>query len=107
MSSLKQFELAFLKALKKYGYDLPETEHELKEAKKALNNKDIPKIPKHLDSPAKILNRNIITKIPFNSRSIPLETTRNLAMAAREGKNISEDILKEMAKDRKEAEGKK
>jgi uncharacterized protein YneF (UPF0154 family) len=106
MNNQTDFESNLHKALKKHGYNLPESEDEIEESEKALNEQNLPEMPKYLDDPIKILERGRIKTIEFDSPTINADAIRNLAMAAREGRKISEDVKKQMEKDRKEAEDK-
>jgi hypothetical protein len=99
------FEDAWYEALCKFGYIFPETEEQLKDLKAKISKEKI-SLPIELKDPFKIIENGRITSISsltFDNKEIE----ENMAMAAREGKEIPEDILKQMAQDRNEAEEKK
>ncbi len=95
------FENSFKKSLRSLGLLFPTSEDEV-DAFEA-NNK-IEEVPENYLSAYDLLSKPkqtfIVekTKIEFN------KTTENLAMAARKGKNISEEILKKMKLERDKAE---
>lgn len=104
MDDSKNFEVVLEKALRSIGYDLPKTEEEVVNSKRSLNDEEIPPIPESIDNPLKIINQELITKVPLKIKRLNMEVEQNLARAAREGNEISEDVKRQMQKDRKRAE---
>lgn len=96
---------SFHSALKKFGYVFPETEEELEHLKATVSRKKI-QIPDELNDPFQILKKGKVTTLNSFNVSEDQEIEENLAMAAREGKEIPEDILSQMEQDRKDAEEK-
>jgi hypothetical protein len=99
------FEDAFHEALKKFGYLFPETEEELKQLKEKLSKTKI-EVPDDLNYSMKILQRGKITYLSEFNSSEDVEIEENLAIAAREGSEISDETFEQMEKDRREAEEK-
>jgi hypothetical protein len=100
-----EIDEAFDKAMRTFGYLFPETEDELESLKAKIANNNI-ELPKELDNPYDILKRGKITTISAFNISDDSTIEENMAMAAREGKILSEDIINRMNQDRKEAEDK-
>ena len=97
-------EKAFYKALKYYGIIFPETEEEITRFSERISQMTF-KIPKKLDDPLAILEEGKVEKVgKFNSFNDEY-VDDNLAQAARDGSEITEDIWEKMKKDRKDAEG--
>jgi len=95
------FEDSFKKSLKSLGYLFPTTEDEVDSFE--ANNK-IEEVPENFLSASELLSTS---KQTFINKKTQLEfnkSTENLAMAARKGENISEEILKKMKLDRDKAE---
>lgn len=97
------FEVYLDNALKSYGYLFPLTDEQMSVFEKNLE--EIP-LPEEFESPdfifegkARTLTQTI--KVIDNS-----EGERNWAFAARDGKEISEEILIKMKKDKEEAKKK-
>jgi pyruvate-formate lyase-activating enzyme len=90
------------KALRTTGYVSPETPEEVKEFEKKFGNTDVI-FPEGL-SDLKFLD----AKKPAKVVGIKMkEVSDNLAMAAREGSSLPDEILKKMKEHRKEAKKKK
>jgi hypothetical protein len=98
-------EKAFFKALKKYGYIFPESEEELKLSEENISMMDL-EIPDKLDDPLEILKVGRIEKVSGFNSFYNVELEENLAQAAREGSNITDDVWEQMEKDRKKEENK-
>lgn len=97
------FDADFSKALRRFGYLFPESEDEL-EYFKSIIASDTFEIPKELCDPLKIISKSKITGV---SNVLPIANeavVENLAMAAREGKEIPKEILDQMKSDRKKSE---
>ena len=97
------FEAFLENALKSYGYLFPTTDEQMSIFEK--NMEDIP-LPEELESPDFVFANN---KPVFKRKTIPIDNSegeRNWALAAREGKDITEDILEKMKKDKEEAKRK-
>jgi len=86
------FEDYLTDALKSHGYLFPETDEQVAAFEKNVEEADV---PEELDSPDFI----------FETESS--ETEKNWAIAARVGKEIPDDVLEKMKKDKKEARKKK
>lgn len=104
MKKDKPFEARLAKALRDYGHDFPLTEEELISSKEALKGFQYPEIPADLDNPTKILEKGTVDRLPKRSFEEEQEVLRNLAMAAREGGKIPDDVRKRMDEDRKNNE---
>ena len=59
--------------------------------------------PSNITSAAAILERGLISFEPAFHIHLNLETQQNLAMAAREGRQISDEVRQQMQRDRLEA----
>lgn len=95
------FEDSFKKSLKSLGYLFPTTEDEVDTFEE--NNK-IEEVPEKYFSASELLSKSNQTSINKKTQLGVNKSTENLAMAARKGGNISEDILKKMKADRDKAE---
>ena len=94
------FEVYLENALKLYGYLFPTTDEQMSVFEE--NVKDIP-LPEKFDSPDFVFENK---KQQFKRKGIVLDNSvgeRNWALAAREGKEIPEDILAKMKRDKEEA----
>ena len=100
----KSFEASLAKALRSHGYDTPLHEDELISSKKVMNQRQYPDLPTDLDSIAKILEKGPVSSLPELPTEIEEDTVRNLAMAARQGGKISQEIRKKMDDDRKNSQ---
>jgi branched-subunit amino acid aminotransferase/4-amino-4-deoxychorismate lyase len=100
-----RIEDSFHNALKKFGYVFPETEEELEHLKATVSRKKN-HIPDELNDPFQILKNGRVTALNSFNVSEDHEIEENLAMAAREGKEIPEDIRRQMEQDRKDVEEK-
>ena len=91
------------KALRSYGYDFPETKDEIEVFEQKLSADEV---PIHIeDNPTDILRRGLIKKVDLPTKlKVDHRTTTNLAMAAREGKELSEAVRRKMEEDRKRAD---
>jgi len=96
-----EFEKYLSNALKQYGYLFPETDSQMAVLEKNLEN--IP-LPKEFESPDFVFNGNKksakIIKFPTNDNT---EGEHNWAIAARDGKDISDALWAEMKKDKENA----
>lgn len=97
------FEAYLENALKSYGYLFPTTDEQMSIFEE--NMEDIP-LPEELESPDFVFeNKKRVSKktaiVIDNS-----EGERNWALAARDGKDIPEDMLAKMKKDKEEAKKK-
>ena len=95
------FEDSFKKSLKSLGYLFPTSEDEVDAFEK--NNK-IEEVPKNYCSASELLSISKQTSINKKSQLGINKSSENLAMAARKGGDISEDILKKMKSDRDKTE---
>lgn len=95
------FEDTFKKSLKSLGYLFPTSEDEVVAFEE--NNK-IEEVPENYCSASELLSKSKQTSISKKTQLEVNKSTENLAMAARKGGNISEDILKKMKSDRDKAE---
>jgi hypothetical protein len=100
MSHLENKKVDLAKVFRKGGLLLPLNESEIEDFEKNLNRDDAYK-PIDWDNPLKILERGKIKSVALGKLSIDDSTVNNLAMAARDGKKISDDIRKRMNEDRK------
>lgn len=91
-----------IKVIRSQGYIFPTDEESVIEFEKKYK-KDIESIqPKEWDDPINILKKGIINKIDILQEKNPYSD--NLAQAARDGKQLSSEILKKMREDRKNNE---
>lgn len=91
------------RALKSYGHIFPETDEELILFEKTISQMKFI-VPEKFQDPQVLLNKGKVEKISNFHSFYDHEIEENLAQAAREGGEISEDILRQMEKDREEAE---
>ena len=89
--------------LKKIGMAFPDTEEELDHFLQLLKKQSI-LLPKDLPSADAILKAGLLTLQGSINDSIDLHIEENLAQAAREGGDITEEIMKKMEQDRKKSE---
>lgn len=94
---------AFHKALKKGGYIFPETDEELLNFEISISKMKF-HIPEELNNPLKILKRGKIDKVHEFNTFYDEQVEGNLAQAARDGSNITDEVWLQMEKDRKKAE---
>lgn len=87
------------KAFRTSGFLLPVEESEVDEFEKNLEE-DSNK-PLDWDDPMKVISRGKIKKIELKNFNIDDSTVENLSMAARDGKEISDNVRKKMNEDRK------
>lgn len=95
------FEYSFKKSLKSLGHLFPTSEDEVNSFEE--NNK-IEEVPENYCSASELLSKSKQTSISRNTQLGVNNSTENLAIAARKGGNIPEDILKKMKSDRDKAE---
>ena len=95
------FEDSFKKSLKSLGYLFPTSEDEVDYFEE--NNK-IDEVPENYCSASELLSESKQTSINRKTQLEVNKSTENLAIAARNGGDISEDILKKMKLDRDKAE---
>ena len=97
------FDKQLHRSLKVHGFIFPDTEDEVEEFRQTHMAFLMP-LPAELEDPMTVFNR----EQPAIRRKLGLvpgqEVIDNLAQAAREGKDISEDIRKRMESDRRQAE---
>ena len=94
------FEDSFEKSLKSLGYLFPTSEDEVDSFEE--NNK-IEKVPENYCSATELLSKSKLTLINKNPQLGINKSSDNLAIAARKGGDISEEILKKMKEDRNKA----
>lgn len=95
------FEKRIVKLLQSLGYLFPQTDEEV-EAFESINKTE--ELPKSFSSGRALLSKKRIISILKVESDISLKSQENLAMAARKGKGISDEILRRMRNDREEAE---
>jgi hypothetical protein len=95
------FEDSFKKSLKSLGYLFPTSEDEVDSFEE--NNK-IEEVPENYCSASELLLKSKQTSINKKAQLGINKSSENLAMAARKGGDISEDILKKMKSDRDKTE---
>lgn len=87
-----------IKVIQSHGYIFPTDEESVIEFEKKYK-KDIESIkPKEWDNPLNILKKGFVNKIDILQDENPY--SENLAQAARDGKQLSSEILKKMREDR-------
>lgn len=87
-----------IKVIQSHGYVFPTDEESVIEFQKNYK-KDIESIkPKEWDNPLNILKKGFVNKIDILQDENPY--SENLAQAARDGKQLSSEILKKMREDR-------
>jgi hypothetical protein len=92
---MKKIEL--IKLMESVGYIMP-TDEQSVENFENLYKKEIETInPPDWDNPLAILERGFVNEIKFNE---DISSYSNMAQAAREGKQISEEMRKKMMNDR-------
>jgi hypothetical protein len=89
------------KVFRTNGFLLPIDESEVSEFESNLQISS--ELPIDWDNPLNIIKRGKEYSIQLNSSDIDQSTVNNLAMAARDGKNISEAVRKKMNEDRKKS----
>ncbi|MDD5569657.1 MAG: hypothetical protein PHD97_00705 [Bacteroidales bacterium] len=62
--------------------------------------------PEDWDNPINIIKRGKIKKLEISNLNLTTESTKNLSMAAREGKAITDEIRKKMNDDREQSKNK-
>ncbi|WP_299248846.1 hypothetical protein [uncultured Aquimarina sp.] len=96
---------SFKKILEDNGYTFPKTENQVNEFESSLKGKFHQ--PENWDNIDDILNKKSGLKLLFNNSSASNKETENyLSMAAREGKEISDEVKKKMKEDRDKTNGK-
>ena len=100
MSNSEKKKVDLAKVFREGGLLLPIHESEIEEFEKNLDKDELYK-PGDWENPLKILERGKIKSVDLGKLSIDDNTVNNLAMAARDGKKISDDIRKKMNEDRK------
>lgn len=100
-----RFEKRLVKSLRCHGFLFPSNEEELDALEKS-QAAEINGMPDFLESPMDILNRGLITKVLRKDSPVDLDSSTNLAQAAREGKALSDEVKKRMQEDRRNAKGK-
>lgn len=97
------FELYLDNALKSYGYLFPETDEQMSIFEENMGEISL---PKELDSPNFIFNSE---RKVFKRKAVAFDNSEgenNWAIAARDGKDIPDNILEKMKKDKEEAKKK-
>ena len=98
------FEAYFENALRSHGYLFPTTDEQMSVFEESI---DYIPLPKELESPDFVFEDK---KQTLKKRVIAIDNSegeRNWALAAREGKDIPEDMLAKMKRDKEEAKKKK
>lgn len=95
------FEDSFKKSLKSLGHLFPTTEDEVEAFEE---NNEIKEVPENYLNASDLLATSKQTSINKIEQNKFNKSTENLAMAARNGGNIPEEILKKMKSDRDKAE---
>ncbi len=95
----------FHRALASLGWRLPDTEDEIAEASKWVEEHP-PAVPAHAADPAQALARPRPRAVPLRPVSLDAEDAveENLSRAAREGDRIPNEIEERMRRDRDDAE---
>jgi hypothetical protein len=89
------------KLLRKYGYGFPQTEEEVNSFEEKFEESY--EKPKKWPDLSDIISSNIRDRKVINLNSSENKSVSNLAMAAREGKEISKKTMEQMKKDKKDA----
>ena len=98
----RQYESKFTHSLRANGYLFPITIEQVNHLE--ANHKDIFKnVPSPVLSVNDILDRGVVSFKPILTNDINDEFAISLAQAAREGKEIPEEVRKQMEEDRKKA----
>lgn len=95
------FEDSFKKSLKSLGHLFPTTEDEVEAFEE---NNEIKEVPENYLNATDLLTTAKQTSINKTEQDNYNKSSENLAMAARKGGNIPEEILKKMKSDRDKAE---
>lgn len=96
-------ERILLNSLKYHAFVFPSTENELENYIASIEA-STEKVPEHLSNPLKLVEKKGIVLGFKPDVTKDIQINGKLSMAAREGKQIPDDILKKMAKDRQQAE---
>lgn len=103
---MKDKSNSIAKVLRLNGYLMPTNEEEVK-AFEEKHKKNYQK-PENWNNPLEILKKGKVEKLNLKSDKLSSSHEANsLAMAARDGKEISEDVRKKMKEDRNYEESKK
>jgi hypothetical protein len=100
----KIIEQAFVKSLIKHGLLFPESEKDFASPKKEESESST--LPKDLKDPFEIIARGKITRLTDFEILGDSEIESNLARAAREGKEIPDDVKNLMRKDKQASQEK-
>jgi hypothetical protein len=92
-------ENAFVKSLRHHGFLFPETQTELEIVKSKKEIEEVP-LPSELEDPMQIIRRGKIESISSVEFPENSDVEENLARAAREGKDIPDDVKNQMKKDK-------
>jgi len=96
-----ELELSIIKSLREIGEVIPHNLDELEHYEKNYLKDDIPEMPDSLKNAEDIIARGYVTKEYPTEVNSPI--TDNMARAAREGKQLPQDILDKMKKDRNDS----
>jgi len=99
MTYSKNNEINLAKVLRRTGFHLPVNEDEIEYFNKNIDYKKDK--PIHWDDPIEILRKGKISNIKLSLETNNEETINILAIAAREGKSISDNVRRKMNEDRK------
>jgi hypothetical protein len=92
-------ENAFVKSLRQHGFLFPATQTDLEAIKNKKEIGEVP-LPSDLENPMQIIERGKIKSISSGDFPDNSEVEENLARAAREGKDIPDDVKNQMKKDK-------
>ena len=102
----KEISKKFRNALFQIGHILPRTTDEINQFQKILKKNELSLYLSDLPLPSEIIKQRV-TLIGSQNKESRKNANKNMARAAREGKDLSEEILAKMKKDRQDAEKKK
>lgn len=102
--SSNNYKIDFAKVLRTNGFLLPTNEEEVTSFESYLKESNVK--PKDWDNPLQILKRGKKYDVDFSNPMPDEEAISNLAMAAREGKEITDAIRKKMNEDRRNSNNK-
>lgn len=102
--SSNNYKVDLARVFRTNGYLLPANEDEVLAFEKHLE--PIKETPRDWDDPIQIIKRGKKYNIPISNSTPDNDTVSNLAMAARDGKEITDAVRKKMNDDRRNSSNK-
>lgn len=101
MKDSEKNKVDLAKALRTSGFLLPTDESEVEAFEKNLEEDS--NEPIDWENPMNIIARGKVKKVELKNLDVDESSVKNLSMAARDGKGISENVRKKMNEDRKKS----